>query len=247
MDRLDRWQAVIAEAILQPSPRYADSRARPGSAALADEQLAGGLTREAQQRLRYHTEHESRGGPDSDRKAGVGAWPDHNRSLGRRLAEEHQNDHAHVRERKDGAADDSDDDERKRATLDRRPEHGELASESARQRYASKRDEEERENSGDQWRPLPETRPPGHVGRLARTVPYQGDDREGADRGESVRRQVEQAAGQACCVGCDHAGEDVAGLRDRRVGEQPFHVRLRNRDYGADQHRDNGDGPHRWP
>ena len=89
-------------------------------------------------------------------------------------------------------------------------------------------------------------REPGVVGdldRLAARALAQRDHSEGAGRGEGIGQKIEEhRAGPAHAAG-DQADQHVADVGDRRVGEHPLQVRLRERDDVSDRHRDRRDHP----
>ena len=66
------------------------------------------------------------------------------------------------------------------------------------------------------------------------------DDGKRAELHERIHEQVDQRGFDAARRARHHADEHVAGVRDRRVGQHPFHVRLRERRDVADRHRDDG-------
>ena len=84
--------------------------------------------------------------------------------------------------------------------------------------------------------------------RLAASVANHAHDREGADRGEGIRDEVEDRGGQTRAGGRHHADEDEARLSDGRVRKHPLDVGLAYRDDAADKHGEDRDDPqHRRP
>ena len=89
--------------------------------------------------------------------------------------------------------------------------------------------------------------PVGQVPGLTAGVLDQRDRGECPDCAEPVGDQVEQAAGEAKGGGGDDADQDVTGVRDRGVGQQPLDVGLGDGDDRPDDHGEDGDGPHDRP
>ena len=91
---------------------------------------------------------------------------------------------------------------------------------------------------------------PGEIANLViRTASAveQRDDSERADVRHRVGQQIEQhgALGDVVCRHERH--EQIAAVRDARVGEHPFDVALRDADHRPHDHRRRGDRPHDRP
>ncbi|OLL16204.1 hypothetical protein BKE56_022545 [Rhodococcus sp. M8] len=106
--------------------------------------------REIEQRLREDAEHHRHHRPGGDRDGCQHTGHHDRRGVAVRLVEEHQHDDAHVEVRRNRAADHADDHEWNGSAARRRPEHGELADEPARERDAGEREEEQGEDRADE-------------------------------------------------------------------------------------------------
>ncbi len=139
--------------------------------------------------------------------------------------EEHDHDHPQVEEEAGGCGDHADDHQPQVAVGGGGREDTELADESRRGRNAAHGDHQRREACRQERGSLIQ---PGVVGDGAGPSPRSRDHRcdgECADQLEGIGGQVEPHGRHPVASG-DHGGEDVAGVSDTRVGEQPLEVGL---------------------
>jgi hypothetical protein len=115
-------------------------------------------------------------------------------------------------------------------------EHLELADEAGGEREAGERQQRERQDAGEQRRRAAEPAQ-RREGDLAAASALDGDDdAERGHRADRVGQQVEQRRGQAGARQREHADGRVAGVRDRRVGEDALDVVLDERGERAVEH-----------
>ncbi|MPM60525.1 hypothetical protein SDC9_107376 [bioreactor metagenome] len=173
-----------------------------------------------------------------------------------RLTEEHDRDHPQVVDGGHQAEQHADQRQPAPAALEGGGEDGPLAHEAGGQRDAGEAQHEHRHHRGEH-RILPaEPGPPGQLGHLGAVVTHHGHHGERRDGGHTVREQVERGGrhrGETTdpVGGLGRTGdgdEDVAGVGDRGVRQQPLDVGLHETDERADQHgEDRCDGQHRLP
>jgi hypothetical protein len=116
-----------------------------------------------------------------------------------------------------------------------------LADEAARQRQTAEAQHEDRHHQSHARRFLSESREVVNVVSDKTATVQTDDDAERADVHQGVDKQVDDEADVAVFIRGDDAEQQVARVRDRRIGEQTFRVHLRDGCPVADHDRVGGD------
>ena len=171
--------------------------------------------------------------PGDDRHADGGA----DARAGRR-AHPDRSDHAQVVGERDHRADDEHDRKPGVAAADKGGDQEELADEAGGRGNPGERQHRDRQRPGEPRAIGPKAGDGVDVIAVGRRALARDDHRERGDVHQQVDDQIEQRRPHAELGRDGHAGEDVAGLRDRGIGEHPLERGLSESADVADDDRD---------